>query len=81
MILDGNGKVAWCNLVARIAALPLCCKQQGDVVLKANVASIYFNCFRCFIGISQVFHMDVAKVNRDVAYVAMAIYACCKRLF
>ena len=29
----------------------------------------------------QVFHMDVAKVNRDVSYVAMAIYVCCKRLF
>jgi hypothetical protein len=26
----------------------------------------------------QVFHMDVAKVNRDVAYVAMIIRVCCK---
>jgi hypothetical protein len=81
MILDGNGKVAWRNLVACIAALPLCYKQQGDVVLKVHVKSIYSNCFTCFIGMSQVFHMDVAKVNQDVAYVAMAIYACCKCLF
>jgi len=29
----------------------------------------------------QVFHMDVAKVDRDVAYVAIAIHKCCKRLF
>ena len=29
----------------------------------------------------QVFHMDVTKVDRVVAYVAMAIYVCCKRLF
>jgi hypothetical protein len=28
-----------------------------------------------------VFHMDVTKVNQDVAYVAMAIYSCCKCLF
>jgi hypothetical protein len=28
-----------------------------------------------------VFHMDVAKVDRDVAYIAMAIHVCCKRLF
>ena len=25
--------------------------------------------------------MDVEKVDRDVAYVAMAIHVCCKRLF
>jgi hypothetical protein len=25
-------------------------------------------CFRCFIGISQVFYMDVAKIDQDVAH-------------
>jgi hypothetical protein len=29
----------------------------------------------------QVFHTDVVKLDRDVAYVAMAIQVCCKRLF
>jgi hypothetical protein len=38
----------------------------------------YFKCFRCFTCMLQVFHMDVAKVNRDVAYVAMIIRVCCK---
>ena len=29
----------------------------------------------------QLFHLDVAKVNQDVAYVfAMVVYVCCKRL-
>jgi hypothetical protein len=28
-----------------------------------------------------VFHMDVAKVDRDVAYVVVIIHVCCKRLF
>ena len=28
----------------------------------------------------QVFHVDVAKVDQDVAYVAMAIHVCCKSL-
>jgi hypothetical protein len=28
-----------------------------------------------------VFHMDVAKVDQDVAYVAMGGHVCCKRLF
>ena len=28
-----------------------------------------------------MFHMDVAKVDWDVAYVAMLIHVCCKRLF
>jgi hypothetical protein len=42
------------------------------------VANIYSNCFRYFRVILQLFHMDVAKVDRDVAYVAMAIHLCCK---
>jgi hypothetical protein len=29
----------------------------------------------------QVFHVYVAKVDRDVAYVAMVMHVCCKRLF
>jgi len=29
----------------------------------------------------QLFHADVAKVARDVAYVAMVIHACCKHMF
>jgi len=28
-----------------------------------------------------VFQMDVAKVNRDVAYVTMVVHICCKLLF
>ena len=45
-------------------------KQQRDVALKVHVASVHFKCFR---GISQVFHTDVAKVDRDVAHVVMDI--------
>jgi hypothetical protein len=29
----------------------------------------------------QLFHADVAKVDRDVAYVAAVAHVCCKRLF
>jgi hypothetical protein len=29
----------------------------------------------------QMFHMDVAKVDADVAYVAMVVNVCCKHLF
>ena len=28
-----------------------------------------------------MFHMDVAKVDRDVSYVAMVVHVCCKLLF
>ena len=34
-----------------------------------------------FRGILQVFHMDVAKIYRDVAHVAMVVHVCCKRPF
>jgi hypothetical protein len=39
-----------------------------------------FKCFRCFIGILQVFHIDVAKVDYDIAYGAMVVHVCCKLL-
>jgi hypothetical protein len=29
----------------------------------------------------QVFHMDVVKVDRDVAYVVVVAHVCCKHLF
>jgi hypothetical protein len=35
----------------------------------------------CFICMLQAFHVDVAKVDKDVAYVAMAMHVCYKRLF
>ena len=56
-------------------------EQQGDVALKAHVARVYFNCFRCFRGMLQVFHMDVAKIDHDVTHVAMVVHVCCKRPF
>jgi hypothetical protein len=52
--------------------------QQVDVALKAHVARV---CFKCFKGILQVFQMDVKKVDRNVAYVAIVVHVCCKRLF
>jgi hypothetical protein len=45
--------------------------------LEANVASL---CFECFRGMLQVFHMDVAKVDHGVSYVAMVIHVCYKCL-
>jgi hypothetical protein len=49
-------------------------KQQGDIALKALVASTCFKCFRCFRGMLQVFYIDVAKVDQDVMPVAMATH-------
>jgi hypothetical protein len=40
-------------------------------VLKAHVASACFKCFRHFRSMLQVFQMNVAKVDRDVAYVVV----------
>jgi hypothetical protein len=56
-------------------------KEQRDVALKMHVASVHFKCLRCFRGMLQLFHMDVAKADRDVAYVAIVVHACCKLLF
>ena len=43
-----------------------------------HVAIVCFKCLRCFRGMLQVFHVDVAKVDRDVA---MVVYVYCKLLF
>jgi hypothetical protein len=42
-----------------------------------HIASVHLKCFRCFRGMFQLFHMDVAKVDRDVAYVAMVVHIRC----
>ena len=39
-----------------------------------HVASVHLKCFRCFRGMFRLFHTDVAKVDRDVTYVAMVVY-------
>jgi hypothetical protein len=45
-----------------------------------NIVVATFQVFQIFQRyMLQVFHMDVAKI-RNVAYVAMTIYVCCKHL-
>jgi hypothetical protein len=45
-----------------------------------HVASVQFKYFKCFSDMLQLFHTDAAKVDRDVAYVAMVVHVCCKHL-
>ena len=40
-----------------------------------------FKCFKYFSGMLQGFHMDIAKVDRDVIYVAIVVHLCWKGLF
>jgi hypothetical protein len=61
------------NSMCRRASFP---KQQEDIVLKARVANVCFKCSRCFECMLQVFYTGVAKIDRDVAHVAMAIHIC-----
>jgi hypothetical protein len=42
------------------------------------VSGLRFKCFRCFRLMLQVFHLDVIKVDLNVAYIGMAIHACFK---
>jgi hypothetical protein len=65
---------------SRVWSLPACHspKQQGDVIPKLYVASVYFNCFR---GMLYVFYIDVVKVDQDVAHVAMVFSSLCPKYF
>jgi hypothetical protein len=54
-------------------------KQQVDVVFENECSKhMFLNvlevCCKCF-------HMDATKVDRNISYVAMAVYICCKRMF
>ena len=51
---------------------------RSELPPAALVLPSFLGCCMCMF---QVFHVDVAKVDRDVAYVAMTIHVCCKRLF
>ena len=63
------------------SVLSRCCKSRSGCCIYVHVASVCFKCFTCFIGMLQVFYIDVAKVDRDVAHVAMAIHVCFKCRF
>ena len=43
-------------------------------MIKTHVASYVFKCFRCFRDMLQMFHMDLAKVDRAVASILEACY-------
>jgi hypothetical protein len=43
-----------------------CCKSIYGRYIYMHVAIICFKCFRCFIRMLQVFHLDVAKIDLDV---------------
>jgi len=55
-------------------------QQGGDVALKAYVANVCFKSYIYFKDMLQVFYMDVATVDQDIAYVSSASEVCCKRL-
>jgi hypothetical protein len=52
-----------------------CCKSRSGCCIYCNsyVTSVCSKCFICFRHMLQVCHLGVAKVDLDVAYVAMAI--------
>jgi hypothetical protein len=58
------------------AVTPRCRWRRRPYQDTPHVANISFKYFRCFKGTLQVFHVDVVKVDRDVAHGAMAIHVC-----
>jgi hypothetical protein len=72
------GAARWCHHPPLAGHFLPCFMSHERKRMKTYVASVRFNSFR---GMLQVFQMDVAKVNWDVAYVAIVVHVCCKRLF
>jgi len=66
-----------------------CCRNRSGCCTCCNayVSSVYSKCFVCITRMLQVFHLDTAKVDLDVAYTCMlqayisnVSYVCCIRL-
>ena len=66
-----------CFLYTYVASVSNACL-KCFICLLLYIASVVPGCFK---GMLQLFRIDVAKVDRDIAYVAMTIHVCCKRLF
>jgi hypothetical protein len=49
--------------------------------LKSACCKHLFQVFQMFRGMLKLFHMNIAKVDRDVAYVTMVVHVYCKFLF
>jgi hypothetical protein len=59
----------WCTSpAARRRIPPRWLKSTGPGLPFPYVANVCFKCIRCFRGMLQLLHMDVAKVDRDVAH-------------
>ena len=67
---------AWAVCVGRRRSSKAAAHEAGDGRFMAYkfwciVVSIYFTCLRCFKRMLQVFHVNVAKVDLDVAMLHM----------
>jgi hypothetical protein len=72
-------------LTAAVCQRPDADGEGGRTEIPMHVASVQFKCFNVFRSMLQVFHMDVAKVDRGVVKVdqdvAMVVHICCNRLY
>ena len=57
--------------------VPACCVSGASPHFCIN----RFNYFKYFKHMLQVFYKDIAKIDRDVAHVAIVVHVCCKHLF
>jgi hypothetical protein len=57
-IMGTDDLLSLCGIELRVSIELHSSKQQDDIALKMNVASV---CFSCFKGMLQGFHMDAAK--------------------
>jgi len=54
---------------------------SGCCVCLQCFSSVFASVSSIFRRMLQVLHLDVSKVDRDVAHDAMVVRVCCKRLF
>jgi hypothetical protein len=77
-----RGPCWWCSALPLSAGSHFEARINRPWPLPPSMLQMYVSSVSNIIrGMLQVFHMNVAKVDRDVAYFASVSKVCCKRLF
>jgi hypothetical protein len=81
--MDEEDRVA--ATIPSAASIPRCTPLwRATAAIPSGTSAPALRCVlrkKCEMRTFQVFQMNVAKIDRDVAYVAMVVHVCCKRLF
>jgi hypothetical protein len=79
-LVDGGDDTAASSELYTPGSLHFASSKEMLRCVETHVASVCLKCFGCFRDMLQLCQMNVAKIDQNVAYVAMVVHVCCKSL-